>query len=1256
MSQLNISLLGTPRITIDEAPVKFATSRAVPLLAYLAITGNTQSRELIASLFWPESTQNQALAALRTTLWRIKSAGLAEWVNLGRNEISLNIHRNIEVDVLKYKSALDRCTTHGHPVSHVCLYCTPALTDAIDLYRGEFMAGCNISKAHNFDDWCMQQRETLEMLHLDALERLVKCHRTFGDFNLAIHYARIWLGYDRLNENAQFQLLQLYAITGQRTSGISLYKRFKELLWRELGIEPNEDITALYKQIITGRSTPVAKKKESALVFMLIDIEKAALYWTRAADKKPQLLATYNNIIKETARRFGGLIVQRSEDNITLLFENGQPLHCAVTIHLGLKKADWEKLEPPGVRMVLYAASTNTDTRVNFVSFTRSASTLLSICWEGQITFTEQTMQLLDIPAGSNIKDLGFHFLSDSEGSVHVFELLHPHLPNIDHPPLQSTAHQLVNFPIFTPPFIGREQELDELANLLSTSEERIISLIGPGGVGKTRLAIQACSQVVKFFTDGIYFIPLSSIQDPDFLPIILADVLKFSFFGTTDHLDQLGNYLHRMKVLLVFDNFEHLRLAGAKFLAFLLSRTHYLKILVTSRERLNMIAEAVVEVHGLPVPASTQVANAEMYSSIKLFVQNAQKYLPRISYANNREAIIDICQLVDGIPLAILLASTWVRVFGCSEIASEIKRNIDFLSTTASDIDPRHRSLIAVFDNSWELLSIEERHSISRLSIFQSAFTSQAAQEVCDASPQVLSSFTDKSLLNHRSDGRFEMLGTFHQYASGKLAEDKDQATATRLRFCEYYAEFCARNQSILYSSNQRQALDEIIAELENIRIAWTCMIDLNRWDLIEKMKLALYIYHIIVGNNIQGSEFFNLALQKLNALNQPESELTRASMQQFYAWLLFRRGFIKEGVDGLSACLEVFRSQNDIWNIALTLSHLAEAQRTMGNQKQARSLVEEALNLMTSEIMPTSIYVIAFIADCQSILGRVLMSTGDFDQAGYYFRTSLATHERLGTYYGSIQPLVGLAQLTGYLGDFLESKNYYLNALDIASNIYATRDMIIIHNNIAAVYEQIVNIPEAYHHVVTALKMCRETGDNRLLAMILNNLGYIQLRFLKQPSDAIRTYHECIEIFYTSGDLRGLAYTYYDISKAYTRVRLFDEAWTYCVKSLNTAMVLDNISLILHSIHGFAHYFAQVNVPERALGLCFLVESHPQVEHDTQNRAIVTRAELQASLSSEIIQSAYSWAQSANIQDVINRLLTEKFQPIIDYSHSAP
>ncbi len=1244
MPGLSIALLGAPLITLDGAPVKIPTSRAVPLLAYLALSGQPQNRETLASLLWTDSGQKQSLAALRTTLWRLKSAGLEEWITLDRNEITLNHLKIIDIDVVNFKTHLDRCNKHGHPPSQICLFCTPSLTRAIELYRGEFMKGFNISKALTFDDWRMQQSESLESLYLNALERLVRCHRTFGDFNLAIQYSRIWLSVDRLNENAHTQLLQLYSITNQRTAAISLYRHYKDLLSRELDVEPTEEMTALYKQIVSGNSIPVVKHKVNSPVFLMADIEKASLYWAHMGHKKDHILAVYTNIFKETARRFGGIILQKTEDNITLLFENGQPLHCAVTLHLMLKKTDWGGSDPPNLRMVLYSTVREENSPGNFAMLTRTASLLLSISWGGQVVFTDQTLRLLDIPSGSNIKDLGFHFLHESEEPAHVYELMHPHLPPDEHPPLLSINQQLFNFPILEPPFIGREPELEALHTIIASPQIRLISLIGPGGVGKTHLAVQLASQVTESFPDGIFFISLSSIQDPDFMPILLADILKFSYYGPTNHIEQLSKYLHRLKVLLVIDNFEHLRSEGAKFLAVLLASTHNLKILVTSRERLNMIAETVLEVHGLPVPASSLVENVQEYSSIKLFLHNAKRIFPKFSYNLNSESIIRICQLVNGVPLGILLASSWVRVFSCPEIAREIEQNIDFLSTNAPDLDPRHRSLRAVFDNSWNLLSDQERSLIRRLSIFQAAFSSIAAREICAATPIQLSICTDKSLLYQQPDGRFEMLATFNQYASNKLGEVPTELLATREKFFEYYTDYCDKKHLELNTPIQRGALIEMMSEIENIRIAWIWMVDLDRWDLIEKIKNPLQAYHVILGYYIQGRELFRYALQKLNKLNSPDLELLGASINQFSAWMTVRIGFVTEGIKRLSESLEIFRSFHAEWDIARTLYYMSDGYISLGNPLQAKTLLDEVIRLKSLNDLPRSSYATSILAYCQSLLGSAHMVMGEYDQAREYFNTSLTVHNRLGTHFGSIQPLMGLGRLAFHQGEFLQSRELYLQALEIATNIYDHRGMALIHNNLSAVNEAIVNTPASLHHLLTALKLCKETGDRRLTAVILNNLAYQQLRYLNQPAEAIRTYHESMEIFSDLGDLRGITYTSYDISKAYLKVGLLDEAWTYCLRSLNTAMTLDSIPLMLHAIHGFANLFANTHRPERALRLCYLISVNPQIDPDTSERVIVSKSILEATLPLEMVQAAHTWGDSALLQDVIDQILSEK------------
>ena len=1243
MTRLSISLLGSPQIALNGAPIKVPTRRAVPLLAYLAITGKSQTRETLANLLWSESSLPLGLASLRTTLWRLKSAGLEEWIKLENNEISLNYQKTIDVDVVTFKSNIHKCGTHGHPPSQICLYCVSLLTDAIELYHGEFLSGFNLSKAQVFDDWRLQESENLYVLYLDALEKLVRCHRTFGDFNLAIRYARTLLRLDRYNEDAQYDLLQLYSITGQRAAAINQYKRYKELLSRELTIEPPDEMTSLYKQILTGRATSLAAQKVKTPIFLIADIEKAAMLWSRPGVNKDEVLVPYHTIFKETSRRFGGHILQKSEDCLTVLFEDGHPLHCAVTIHLKLRKTDWGEAGLPNVRMVLY--STAADEHNNdFAMITQAASKLLSISWGGQIIFTEQTLRFLDQPSGSRLQDLGFHTLKDIKDQVHVYELLHPHLPSIDHPPLQSINIQSVNLPALTPAFIGREVELKELATLIVSPDCRILSLVGPGGIGKTRLAVQLATQLSERFSDGIFFISLSAVQDPDLIPIILADTLKFSFYGTRNHNEQLGDYLHRMNALLIFDSLEHLRLKGADFLAFLLSRTHNLKVIVTSRERLNMLAEITYEVQGLSVPPTDATENLESYSSIKLFILNAQRIFPKFSLEHNASAINRICQLVNGLPLGIVLASSWVRVYTCQQIAEEINKNIDFLDISSPDIAPRQRSLRAVFDHSWRLLSDDERRILRQLSIFSVTFTSHAAEEICSTTFPNLIAFLDKSLLQRHAD-RFEMLNTFHQYALGKLEETGDEFTSTWQKFANYYADFCERINLELNTSIQRQALDEMTPEIENIRSAWNWMIENDRWDMVMRVKQAILTFHIMAGHFIQGREFFRLALTRLDKLNDPALGLVRTCMKQLESWMAIRIGFITESMPVLVDCLESFRMYDSTWDIVMTMMFLADANNTSGNYLQGKGYIEKAIQYIETVDLPQTNIVVAITAQCRSILGLIQINLGDFTAAQSFLQTSLATHLRIGTYYGTIRSLLGLSRLAYLQGEITHARDLCLQALETATKLYDQRGMALIHNNLGAIYEDTVNITESYHHVLTALTLCKETGDRRLTAVILNNLAYHQMRYQGHPTEAIRMYQESIDIFSNIGDLRGITYSYYDISKAYLKVGLLAEAFDYCLKSLNTALTMDNIPLILHSLHGFAYLYANTDQKEHAIRLCILIANHPQVEPDTKKRAIVTRVVLESDLPPEIVHAATIWAESANLPNVIEQACAEKF-----------
>jgi predicted ATPase len=434
----------------------------------------------------------------------------------------------------------------------------------------------------------------------------------------------------------------------------------------------------------------------------------------------------------------------------------------------------------------------------------------------GQVLLSQTTRALVD----ADIRDLGVHRLKDLSAPERIYQLEIAGLP-CDFPLLKTIEAGVKNLPAPRTSFVGRASELDEIDRLLEDPECRLLTLVGPGGAGKTRLALEAAARRIDRYAHGVHFVPLVSVVSPEFLAPAVAESIQFAVDGAHSGFsaqEQLLDYLGERSTLLVLDNFEHL-VDGADLLGEIIERAPKVELLTTSRERLNVQSEWVLDVHGLGLAEN---GNGDS-GAIRLFVERATRAEPGFSLDDDERAEARrICKLVEGLPLAIELAASWVSVLSCAEIAEEMERNIDFLATSMRDVPERHRSLRAAFDQSWRLLSGEQQDVLARLSVFRGDFGREAAAAVADADLRLLSDLVAKSLVRRSDFGRYELHELLRQYSTEKLAAGSPDALAsTCARHARHYLGALDERRGELVGMGVVQARDELRRDLDNVRVA---------------------------------------------------------------------------------------------------------------------------------------------------------------------------------------------------------------------------------------------------------------------------------------------------------------------------------------------------------------------------------------------------------------------------------------------------
>ena len=750
--------------------------------------------------------------------------------------------------------------------------------------------------------------------------------------------------------------------------------------------------------------------------------------------------------------------------------------------------------------------------------------------------------------------------------------------------------------------FVGREKEYREIQQLLAQPDCRLLTLVGPGGIGKTRLAQQLGALLRDKFARGSFVAYLQPLRSAEFFVSAVADALGISLTGQEPPLMQLAHYLSDKEALIILDNFEHL-LDAADQLAILLPSTPQIKYLITSREALNLQEEWLYTVSGLAFPAnSDSYLTGQNDDAVQLFNERARRVYPDFAPDSEVGAVIQICRLVGGMPLALELAAAWRKTLNCAEIADEIEGGLAFLTTRHRNVLARHHSMQTVFDQTWRRLTESEQIVLKRLSVFRGGFLRDAGAVVAGPSLPILSTLMDKSLLRLDGNGRYQIHELLRQYAAEQLEKSVDDVMQTQFNHANFYIQFLSQRSSDVCGGRQREALLEIRADLDNIRVAWLWAVAQGNVDALQKGSQSLGLYYQFQGGYLEGMMLFSQATNML--LTLPPSEAVDHALlgtRMYEAWYHLRFGW----QEGTEACMAHSQAIYRRLNIPPLSGYLTDPNAplsfvalTRGDYETAVTFAEQVRDVAEAERHPINRQ---FAYHLLSIAHVVL---GAYETAQTFAQQAYAQSLMTGDRWFRAYILNNMGQIAVALGDNRTGKNHFQSSYEIRHDF----------------------------------------ADPEGMALALINLGNLsfQVRDLAEAEDQ---FQRSRTIYQDINDKGGLAAANWGLGKVSCYQGELVRTQGYFREALALAVGIDYRPVLFGLLVNIAELLWQMGQRERPLTLLTYTINNPKADHETRKIAQTLLTDVyQKWVSPDLLATATARGQA----DDLARLTADLFDQL--------